>query len=262
MFIIGELINGMYSDIALAIKNRDKKIVQDSALKQIAAGAEALDLSCGTASRNPQADMPWLVETVQEVTAKALCIDSGKPEVIREGLKAAKNPAIINSTTADPEKLKILIPLAAQYRAKLIGITIDSRGIPQNKEQRLELAAVIISHAEEEGFPVADLYLDPIVMPVNVAQNQMQDILEAIREFKILSEPSPKTIIGLSNVSQGAKLRGLINRTFLTMAVASGLDSAILNPEDKELMDTLITAELILNKNIYCDSYLEAYRKK
>ncbi len=87
-------------------------------------------------------------------------------------------------------------------------------------------------------------------------------LTETITEFKMISDPSPKTIIGLSNISQGSKYRSLINRTFLTMAVASGLDSAILDPKDKELMDTLITAELILSKNIYCDSYLEAYRKK
>jgi 5-methyltetrahydrofolate corrinoid/iron sulfur protein methyltransferase len=90
----------------------------------------------------------------------------------------------------------------------------------------------------------------------------MKDILESIREFKIISEPSPKTIVGLSNVSQGSGARNLINRTFLTMAAAFGLDAAILDPEDAELMDALITAELILNKQIYCGSYLEAYRKR
>ena len=262
MFIIGELINGMYANIALALKDHDKKIVQTCALEQIASGADALDVCCGPASQNPLIDMPWLVEVIQEVTDKPLCLDSSKPKVIAEGLKAAKNKTIINSTTADAEKLEILIPLAKKYKSKLIGITISAAGIPQNKDQRLELAAMILTHASEEGFPIADLYLDPIVMPVNVAQGQIRDILETIAELKIISQPSPKTIIGLSNISQGAKMRSLINRTFLTMAVASGLDSAILDPKDKELMDTLITAELILNKNIYCDSYLEAYRKK
>ena len=262
MFIIGELINGMYSDIALALKQRDKKAVQKCALEQIACGADALDINCGPASKQPLIDMPWLVEIIQEVTDKPLCLDSSKPQVIAEGLKVARNKTIINSTTADAEKLNILIPLAKQYKSKLIGITISAKGIPQNKDQRLELAATIVAHASEEGFPIEDLYLDPIVLPVNVAQAQMQDILESIHEFKIISEPSPKTILGLSNVSQGTHARSLINRTFLTMAVAYGLDSAILDPKDKELIDTLITAELILNKNIYCDSYLEAYRKR
>ncbi len=262
MFIVGELINGMYANIALALKERNKSIVQTCALEQIAAGADALDLCCGPASLNPLVDMPWLVETVQEVTDQPLCLDSSKPQVIAEGLKAAKNKTIINSTTADIEKMEILMPLARQYNSKLIAITISIQGIPQNKDQRLELAATILTHAAERKFPIQDLLLDPIVMPVNLAQNQIKDILETIAELKMIAQPAPHTIIGLSNISQGAKLRSLINRTFLTMAVASGLDSAILDPKDKELMETLVAAEVILNKNIYCDSFLEAYRKK
>jgi len=109
---------------------------------------------------------------------------------------------------------------------------------------------------------VEELYLDPIVLPINVAQAQEKDILESLHDFKLISQPHPKTILGLSNVSQGTDVRSLINRTFLTMAVSFGLDAAILDPLDKDLVDAAITAELILNKQIYCDSYLEAYRKK
>jgi 5-methyltetrahydrofolate corrinoid/iron sulfur protein methyltransferase len=90
----------------------------------------------------------------------------------------------------------------------------------------------------------------------------MRDILEAIGEFKIISDPPPKSIVGLSNVSQGTCVRSLVNRTFLTMAAAFGLDAAILDPLDEELMNAAVTAELILNKHIYCDSYLEAYKKR
>jgi len=262
MFIIGELINGMYQNIGRAIKEHDKPVIQKCALEQVQAGADALDVNCGPASRQPLSDIQWLIETIQEVTDKPLSLDSSKPKVIESGLQVIKNRPIINSTTADPEKLEVLVALAKQYKAKLIGITISSKGIPQNKDQRLELAAAIVATCVEQDFSVEDLFLDPIVLPVNVAQAQMKDILESIREFKIISEPSPKTIVGLSNVSQGTCVRSLINRTFLTMAVAYGLDAAILDPKDKELMDAAITAELILNKQIYCDSYLEAYRKK
>ncbi len=262
MFIIGELINGMYQNIGKAIKEHDKAAIQQCALQQVQAGADALDVNCGPASREPLSDIQWLVESIQEVTDKPLALDSSKPKVIESGLKVIKNQPIINSTTADPDKLEILVALAKQYKARLIGITISSKGIPQNKDQRLELAAVIVATCVDNDFSVEDLYLDPIVLPLNVAQAQMRDILESIREFKIISEPSPKTIVGLSNVSQGTCVRSLVNRTFLTMAVAYGLDAAILDPEDKELMDAAITAELILNKHIYCDSYLEAYRRK
>ena len=262
MFIIGELINGMYQNIGNAIKQKDKAVIQKCAKEQINAGADALDVNCGPASRQPISDIQWLVEAIQEVTDKPLALDSSKPQVIESGLKVAKNMVIINSTTADPEKLDVLVSLAKQYNTKLIGLTISSKGIPQNKDQRLELAAMIVATCQDKGFPVEDLYLDPIVLPVNVAQVQMKDILESIHEFRIISQPSPKTIVGLSNVSQGTCARNLVNRTFLTMAIAFGLDAAILDPQDKDLMDALISAELILNKHIYCDSYLEAYRKK
>ena len=262
MYIIGELINGMFQNIATAIKEKDKSIVQKCALEQIQAGADALDVCCGPASKDALNDMPWLVEAIQEVTNKPLCIDSSKPKVIEAGLKAAKNKTIINSVTSDQEKLEILVPMAKQYNSRLIAIAISQKGIPQNKDQRMDLAANIVAYCSDQGFPIEDLFLDPIILPVNVAQPQMKDILDSIHEFKIISEPSPKTVVGLSNVSQGTNVRSLINRTFLTMAIASGLDAAILDPKDKELMDAGITAELILNKQIYCSSYLDAYRKK
>jgi 5-methyltetrahydrofolate corrinoid/iron sulfur protein methyltransferase len=262
MFIIGELINGMYLSIAGAIKEKNKDVIKKCALDQIKAGADALDINCGPASKDPVSDIQWLIETIQEATDKTIVLDASKPKVIESGLKVVKNKVIINSTTADPQKMEVLIPLAKKFNAKLIGLAMSSKGIPQNKDQRLELAATIVATCSEAGFPTDDLYLDPIVLPVKVGQAQMQDILESIREFKIISEPAPKTVIGLSNVSQGSHLRSLINRTFLTMAMAYGLDAAILDPLDRHMMDSLITAELILNKQIYCDSYIEAYSKK
>ncbi len=262
MFVIGELINGMYEKIGKAVALKDKKVIQDSALSQVKAGADALDVNCGPASKDPVSDTKWLVEAIQEVTDKTICIDSSKPKVIEEAIKVVKGRAIINSTTADTEKLDILVPLAKLYNAKLIGLTISTKGIPQNKDQRLELAAQIVAYCVEKGFPTDDLYLDPIAMPINVAQGQERDILESMREFKIIADPSPKTIVGLSNVSQGALSRSLINRTFLVMAMGFALDAAILDPLDKELMDAAITSDLILNRHIYCDKFLDAYRKR
>jgi len=261
MFIIGELINGMYQDIGKAIVGKNKEVIQKRALEQVKAGADALDVNCGTASKDPVEDMKWLVKAIQEATDIPLSLDSSKPKVIEAGLEVIKNKPVINSTTADPEKLQVLVPLAKKHNAKLIGIAISAKGIPQNKDQRIELAATIVASCVDMGFPVEDLYLDPIVLPVNVAQAQIIGILECIKEFKIISEPSPKTVVGLSNVSQGAKFRSLINRTFLVMAQSFGLDAAILDPLDKELMDSMITAELALNRQIYCDSYLDAYKK-
>lgn len=261
MFIIGELINGMYKKVGEAIVNKDKKFIQALAKQEAYAAADALDLNCGPVSKDQVSDMKWLIETVQEVTDRTLSIDSSKPKVIQEAISSAKNKVMINSTTADLEKLQVLVPLAKQYDCGLIALAIDKKGIPQNKDQRLELAATIIGYCTEKNFPINQLYLDPVVMPVDCAQAQLKEILEAIREFKLLNDPAPNTVVGLSNISQGLDDRSLVNRTFLIMAQEAGLDAAIVDPLDEKLMDGMITAELILNKQIYCKAYLEAYRK-
>ncbi|MBI5124045.1 MAG: dihydropteroate synthase [Candidatus Omnitrophica bacterium] len=262
MIIIGELINGMYKDVGKAIVNKETDIIQHLAIDQVKKGASVLDVNTGPYSKNPKDDMKWLVESIQAVADVSISLDSTKADVIEEGLKLVKKRAIINSTSADEEKMALVFGLAKRYNAQVIGLTMDKSGVPNSKEKRLELAATIVAKAMEYGMNTDDLYLDPIVLPVNVAQNQGIEVLESIREFRLLCDPAPNTTVGLSNVSQGTKARSLINRTFLTMAIANGLTSAILDPLDKELMDALITAELILNKSIYCDSFLDAYRKK
>ena len=262
MIVIGELINGMYKDVGRAIVNKETDIIQHLAVDQVKSGASVLDVNTGPYSKNPKDDMKWLVDSIQAVTDVSLALDSTKIDVIEEGLKLAKKKAIINSTSADEDKMGNIFALAKKYNAQVIGLAMDKSGVPNNKDKRLELAASIVAKSMEYGISAEDLYVDPIVLPVNVAQTQGKEVLESLREFRMLCDPAPQTTVGLSNVSQGTKYRPLINRTFVAMAIASGLTSAILDPLDRELMDTVITAELILNKNIYCDSFLDAYRKK
>jgi 5-methyltetrahydrofolate corrinoid/iron sulfur protein methyltransferase len=262
VIVIGELINGMYKDVGKAIVNKEADVIQHLAEDQVRAGATVLDVNTGPYSKNQKDDMKWLVETIQGVVEVPLALDSAKADVIEEGLKLVSKRAIINSTNADEAKMAALLGLAKKYNTRIIGLAMDRSGVPNSKERRLELAATIVAKAIEFDIATDDLFLDPIVLPVNVAQAQGFEVLESIREFRLLCAPAPNTTIGLSNVSQGTKFRPLVNRTFLAMAIANGLTSAILDPLDKELMDAMITAELILNKAIYCDSFLEAYRKK
>jgi 5-methyltetrahydrofolate corrinoid/iron sulfur protein methyltransferase len=261
MYIIGELINGMYRRVREAIDARDASVIKSLARRQVDAGADALDVNCGPLSRDPVRDMLWLLEAIQEEVAVPLSLDTTKQTVMEEGLKVCRRSAIINSTTADPEKLDRYLGLAQKYRASLIALTMDKKGVPQDADRRLELAALILDRAGQAGFPATDLYLDPVLMPINVAQNQLYAILRVIHDFKTLGDPAPKTVVGLSNVSQGSKNRPVLNRTFLVAAQAFGLQAAILDPLDQELMQALITGELILNQSIYCDSYVEAYLK-
>ncbi len=262
MIIIGELINGMYKDVARAIANREADIIQHLALEQVKEGASMLDVNVGPYSKDPARDMQWLVETIQAVVEVPLSLDSTKADVIEEGLKLARKRAIINSTSADADRMDIIFGLAKKYNAQVIGLTMDKSGVPHSKGERLELAQTIVAKSIECGVNTEDLYIDPILLPLNVAQAQAAEVLESIHEIRLLCNPAPQTIFGLSNLTQGIKSRSLINRTFLTMAVAKGLTSVILDPLDKNLMDALITAELLLNKDIYCDSFLDAYRKK
>jgi 5-methyltetrahydrofolate corrinoid/iron sulfur protein methyltransferase len=262
VIVIGELINGMYKDVAKAIANRETDVIQHLAEEQVRSGASALDVNTGPYSKNPLEDIKWLVESIQKAVNVPLSLDSTRSDVIEVGLKLAKNRAIINSTSADEDKMAEVFSLAKRYNAQVIGLAMDRTGVPNSKEKRLELAAVIVAKAVESGLKAEDLYLDPVLLPINVAQAQAYEVLEAIRDFRLISNPAPHVLLGLSNISQGTKQRGIINRTFLAMAITSGVTAAILDPLNKELMDAMITAELILNKNIYCDSFLEAYRKK
>ena len=262
MIIIGELINGMYKDVTRAIVNREADIIQHLALEQVREGASILDVNVGPYSKDPVRDMRWLVETIQSVAEVPLSLDSTKADIIEEGLKIVKKRAVINSTSADTDRMNIIFSLAKKYNAQVIGLAMDKSGVPRGKAERVELAAIVIAKAIEYGINTEDLYLDPILLPLNVAQAQAVEVLESLREIRLLCNPAPQTIFGLSNLTQGIKTRSLINRTFLTMAVANGLTSVIMDPLDRKLMDALITAEMLLNKNIYCESFLDAYRKK
>lgn len=262
MLIIGELINGMYKDVARAIEDKDKEIIKTLAKKQVDAGAGMLDVNTGPYSKDPKKDMRWLVETIQDAVKAGLVLDSTKPDVIEEGLKLVKEKPMINSTSADDEKLGVILPMAKKYKAMVIGLTMDKKGIPRDRSARVEHAAKIIASCDAQGIDLKDVYIDPIVLPVNIAQQQAVEVLESIKEFKAICDPQPKTVVGLSNISQGAKSRSLINTCYLVMAAAAGLTAAIADPLDKQLMDFAITGDLLLNKNIYCGSFLEAYRKK
>jgi 5-methyltetrahydrofolate corrinoid/iron sulfur protein methyltransferase len=262
MIIIGELINGMYKAVTRAIADRDEVLIHHLAEDQVKAGASILDVNVGPFSNDPMSDMRWLIETIQKTVDVPLSLDSTKIEVIEECLKITKKRAVVNSTNADIERMDRIFGLAKKHNAQVIGLAVDKSGVPDSREKRVELGAVIINKALEYGLSIDDIYLDPIAMPINVAQAQGIEVLETIREFRMICAPAPKIVIGLSNVSQGAKKRSLLNRTYLVMAIASGLTCAILDPLDKDLVDAMIAAELIANKNIYCDSFLDAYRKK
>jgi 5-methyltetrahydrofolate corrinoid/iron sulfur protein methyltransferase len=259
LILVGERINGLFKDVAAAIQNKDPAPIQRLAVAQTEAGAAFLDVNTGPAVDDPAAVMPWLVKIIEEVVDTPLCIDSAKPEAIEAGLKTVtKAKAIINSTTAERDRLEKYLTLAKEYDAYLIALTMNRQGVPKDAADRLALAMEIVVVADEFNYAVADLFIDPLALPVNVGQEHGIEVLETLRQVKTLADPPPRTIIGLSNVSQGCPHRSLLNRTYLAMAMASGLDAAIADVNDHELVKTAVTGRVLLNQEIYSDAFLKA----
>jgi len=272
MLIIGEKINGMFKSVARAINERDGKAIKDLALAQVESGAEVLDVNVGPASSSPSEDMIWLIKTIMESDvsdAVRISIDTSGYEVMEKAVLFLKENydrgnlprPILNSTTADTSKVEKMARLAVKTGSELIILAMDSKGIPTDKDKKLELAAAAIDIASSScGMSVSDIYIDPLVMPVAFKQEDPRQALEFISDVKILSDPPPKVVVGLSNVSQGAAARGILNRAFVAMALSRGLDAAILDPLDKELISEVAAAEILLNKTIYCESFVESFK--
>ena len=258
MYIISEKINGLFTSVSKAIDRRDAKWMQEHALRQLDCGAQALDVNTGPGRDDGPAAMEWLVRTVQEVTSVPLCIDSPGIKTLTAGITAAKDKVIINSTTAERAKMDKLFPLAREHGAEVICLCMDERGVPNSAEARAEMAMLMITTAMEHEIMPDRLLLDPLVLPTKAAQDQGAKVIEAVRMFQTLNEPPPRTVVGLSNVSNGTKDRPLVNRTYMAMLMGAGLSAAILDPEDKELMDTIKAAQVLLNQKLYADDFLRA----
>src|SRR5690606_3621759 len=151
--------------------------------------------------------------------------------------------------------------MAAEYGAEVICLAMSAEGIPKDAESRVALAMELVATADAFGVPIDNLYIDPLVLPCNVAQDHGPEVLETLRQIKLISDPPPKTVVGLSNVSQGTRDRELVNRVFAVMAMANGLDAAIADACDDELMAAVATARILLNMDIYCDSYIDVFKK-
>jgi len=255
MIFVGERINTGFKDIKQAVLDKDPKPLQEWAKKQTAAGANYLDINLGAVSSKAE-DMCWMIETVQAAVETPICIDSNKPKILAEAIKVCRKKVLINSTTAADEKLDQLLPLAAEHHAAIIGVVMDETGTPKDANKRVENAGKILAKAMELGIPSEDIFLDPIAMPLKFMQEQQKEILEATRQFLLFSDPPPHIICGLSNVSNGTTHKKLINRIFLVMAIGCGMNAAICDVMDIDLINAARTADLIMNKEIYADSYI------
>lgn len=238
MQIIGENIHIISPRVKEALAEQNIKFFQDLAVKQVEAGADALDLNIGPQKKAGHEIMPWLVQGIQAVVDVPLVLDTTNLAAIEAGLKVAKNQCIINSTSAEEERLELVPPLAKEYRAKLIALTMGKEGIPVSAEARVNIALEkLIPRILELDMPMADLLIDPLVLTVSGCQEYCPECVEAVRILKVAGDPPPMVHVGLSNVSNRVPndMRPLLNCTYCVMLMAAGVDYAIANPLDEQL---------------------------
>jgi 5-methyltetrahydrofolate--homocysteine methyltransferase len=257
--IIAEKINGTRKTVGAAILDRNAALVQDLAIRQAAAGATWIDVNAGTSPDREADDLAWLVETVQAVTETPLCIDSSNPRAIEAALGIVARTPLVNSISGERSRLEGVLPLAARAGSPVVALALDDRGIPAGVEDRLVVIRGLVEATRTAGIPDERVYLDPLVMTISTNTESALIALEVMRQVK-REFPVAHMTSGLSNVSFGLPVRSLVNRTYLTLAISAGLDSAILDPLDRDLKAVLLATQLVLGQDRRCLGYTRAYR--
>ena len=292
MLLIGESLNVISRKIGRAFKEKDPLPIQEEAKKQKELGMDFIDINLGPARKGGPELMEWVVKTVQEVVDDIpLVLDTSNIEAIEAGLAVCKGKALINSIMCRTERYEKMLPLCAKYDAAMIALLWGPHGMPRDENERAELAVELVYAANEAGIANEDIYVDGIVTPVNVQQDQVYSLLEFMPMLKDLGE-GLKSTCGLSNVSNGPPdhLRPILNRTYMVMLEKNGMYSAIADAYDKdlvdiakgkrpdiveiigkvmeeetldmssiskELQDYVKTTRILLKKSLYSDSWLE-----
>lgn len=243
MYIIGENIHIISDRVKEALKERNATFFQELAVKQVEAGAQALDLNLGPRKKDWEEVFPWMVETVEAVVDVPLSFDSTNLDGIEAGLKkVTKAQPIINSTSAEPERLERVPLVAKQYNARLIALTMGKSGIPVAADERVTIAIEqLLPRILEIDYPVTDLIIDPLVLTVSGCQEYCPELIEAIRTLEVVWDPPPAISVGLSNVSNAVprENRPLINRTYCAMLMGAGLKMMIADPMDEDLKNVV-----------------------
>ena len=253
--IIGERINPTgRKKLAMELEAENFDTVVKDALEQVKAGANILDINAGVVyNSNPNPNetepvlMKKLIELVQDTVEVPLCIDSSVPGALEEGLKAAKGRPLLNSVTGEEERLDSILPLVKKYNVPVVAISNDDTGISEDPEVRFRVAKKIVERASDFGIPPADIVVDPLVMPIGAMATAGQQVFELVKKLKI--ELKVNTTCGASNISFGLPNRHSINSTFLPMAIASGMTSAIMNPTNPNELHSIYAANLLMNRD-------------
>ncbi|MBN2324643.1 MAG: dihydropteroate synthase [Spirochaetes bacterium] len=260
MVIIGELINSTRKKIKEAMENRDSAYISDLAKKQDEAGSDYIDVNAGAFVEGETEILKWAMNEVQQVTEKPIAIDSPRGSSIAEGLKIHQNgKPMINSITKETDRWNEIFPLVVESDSHILCLCIDNSGIPESADERARIASEIIDDLTKAGKPISDIAIDPLTTPLSVNTGYGLVVIDTVRMIKE-RYPEVKCITGLSNISYGLPARRQVNRAFVVMGMAHGLDGALLDPLDRTMMSMIRASEALLNKDPFCAGFLKAFR--
>ena len=259
MIIIGELINASRKAIKAAIEDQDAAAIQKVAKDQAEAGADYIDVNAGIFVGQEPQYLAWLVETVQQAVDKPCAIDSPDPAAIAAALAVHRGTPMINSISLEKDRYEKLLPIVADTEMKVIALCMSDAGMPQTVSDRLTIAEQLVGGLLDKGVRVENVFVDPLVQPVSVNNSFGMEFIDAIAQI-VARFPGIHTACGLSNISYGLPARKFMNRTFMTMAIARGLDGALINPLDDRMMAAITAAEALAGRDNFCMNYLKAFR--
>lgn len=259
--VIGERINPTNrDDLAESLRQGKVGVVQDEAQSQVAQGAMLLDVNVGVPGIDEPAVMAKMVTALESTVKVPLVIDSTNPAAIEAALKAAAGKVLINSVHGSEESMSAILPLAKKYGAGLLCLAVGEKGIPKTPEARLKVVKTIQARAEALGIPKEDLIADCLTLTVSAEQKRAHATLKSIQRVK--EELAMPTVLGVSNISFGLPERSLINATFLSMAMAMGLDAAIMNPGDQRMMETVRAASVLTVRDRDSRAFVASHSRK
>ena len=261
MLIIGEKINSTRKSMGRAIEERDSDAIREEAIRQAEAGAAVLDVNCGTlpADAEPEA-LAWLVRTVQSAVDLPLCLDSPNPEALAAALPAHKGRPFINSISGETERYRRVLPLAKTYDARLVALCMDDAGIPKESDRAFEVGERLVTDLVRDGIDLNAIYFDPLVRSVATSPGAVPETLDLMKRLSSRF-PGLHFVSGLSNVSFGLPERRHLNRAFVVLSIAAGLDAVIMDPLDGPMVALIFATEALLDKDRFCLNYIAAHHE-
>lgn len=246
--LIGERINPTgRKKLAAEIKEGSLLSVKKEALGQVRAGASVLDVNMGVAGIDQTAAMRRAITEISQITDAPLSIDTSDAAALEAGLRAYPGRALINSVSAEPERLRTFLPLAKKYGAAILCLPLNEGGVPKTADERLLAMRVIVKEAKEAGLSLRDLLLDALIMTIAADKDACREALSTIRHYR--TDYGCPITMGLSNISFGLPNRPLINSTFFAMCLAAGLDAPIMNPYDEQMQNALMASAALLGQD-------------